>query len=134
MNVRLEVKGIEGLVANLYASNERVGRHIRAVNRRAARQIEQLAKDFAPVDTGRLKGSITHELSPDDLVFRVYPDPAVFAEDGEPYYAPYVEFGTAISPAQPYLHPAYEALRPHYVGDIRKAVRQAIREAARSAA
>lgn len=51
--------------------------------------------DYVPVDTGRLKGSISH------------------ASDGEwayigtnVEYAPYVEMGTSRQRAQPYLRPA----------------------------
>lgn len=130
---RLQVEGLEGLVANLYASNQRAGRFIRATNRRSARQIENLARDLAPEDTGRLKRSMTHELSPDELVFTVFPDPAMYAAEGEPYYPPYVEFGTWKSPAQPFLFPAFEAIRPHYRRDISAAVKRALRGGRRAA-
>ena len=124
----LTVEGREGIVANLYAFNERAGRVIRAVNRRAARQTESLARQLAPEDTGRLKRSLTHALSPDELAFEVFPDPEVFAAEGQPYYPVYVEFGTSVSPAQPFLFPAFEAIRPHYRKDISAALRRAIRE------
>ena len=56
---------------------------------------EGYAKGLCPVDTGRLRNSITH------------------ADDGEAEYigtnveyAPYVELGTSRTRAQPYLKPA----------------------------
>ena len=56
---------------------------------------EGYAKRLCPVDTGRLRNSITH------------------ADDGEAEYigtnveyAPYVELGTSRTRAQPYLKPA----------------------------
>lgn len=56
---------------------------------------EGFAKKLAPVDTGRLRNSITHET--DD-------NAAYIGTNVE--YAPHVEFGTIHQKAQPYLRPA----------------------------
>ena len=69
-----------------------------ALNKKALRIVRQ-AKQLAPVDTGRLRSSITAEL---------------IRSDGRPKdvvgtnveYAPFVEFGTSKQPAQPFLRPA----------------------------
>lgn len=59
--------------------------------------VEVKAKELCPVDTGLLRSSIT----------------PVIASWAEAYvgtnteYAPYVEFGTKHSPAQPFLEPAF---------------------------
>jgi HK97 gp10 family phage protein len=58
---------------------------------------ERYAKEYAPVDTGRLRNSITHEAAPDEGA--VYIGTNV-------EYAPYVELGTSRQTAQPYLRPA----------------------------
>lgn len=55
------------------------------------------------VDTGRLVNSITHEVDYDT---------AVIGTDVE--YAPYVELGTSISMAYPYLEPAVKNHVPEY--------------------
>lgn len=56
---------------------------------------ERNAKIACPVDTGRLRGSITHTHDKNT---------AYVGTDVE--YAPYVEMGTANTKAQPYLKPA----------------------------
>ena len=58
---------------------------------------EGYAKRLCPVDTGRLRNSITHAL--DSGGRAVYVGTNV-------EYAPYVELGTARQKAQPYLRPA----------------------------
>ena len=62
--------------------------------------VESEAQENAPVDTGRLRNSITHEVE------------GRFAVIGTPVeYAPHVELGTSRSRAQPYLRPAIEENR-----------------------
>lgn len=58
---------------------------------------EGYAKRLCPVDTGRLRNSITHVTRPDDNA--VYIGTNV-------EYGPYVEYGTLRQKAQPYLRPA----------------------------
>lgn len=73
------------------------------VLRRSIR-VERAAKQGCPVDTGRLRSSITHELATDarGLVGRIGTNVV---------YAPYVEFGTRHMAAQPFLVPALGAAR-----------------------
>lgn len=59
-------------------------------------QAENYAKMECPVDTGRLRNSITHEQENEDT--------EVIGTNVE--YAPYVEMGTSKSRAQPFLEPA----------------------------
>ena len=56
---------------------------------------EGYAKAKAPVDTGRLRNSITHEVDGQD---------AYIGSNVE--YAPYVELGTSTQKARPFLKPA----------------------------
>lgn len=58
---------------------------------------EGFAMDLCPVDTGRLRSSITHEVNKSENA--VYIGTNV-------KYAPYVELGTYKMKAQPYLRPA----------------------------
>lgn len=56
---------------------------------------ERYAKELCPVDTGRLRNSISHEYDEEG---------AYIGTNVE--YAPYVELGTSRQSAQPYLEPA----------------------------
>lgn len=68
------------------------------LERRAIR-VEGAAKQACPVDTGRLRASITHQLGQDGE--------GLLADIGtDVEYAPYVEFGTRFMAAQPFLRPA----------------------------
>jgi len=75
--------------------------------------IEGRAKEICPVDTGRLKGSITTH--------------AGETEDGNRHevcvgtnveYAPYVEFGTRKMNPKPYLRPAFDETKESAVQRI----------------
>ena len=73
---------------------------------KAAFDIQALARDEAPVDTGKLRNSIMVS----------YPDPddlhATVGTGVE--YAGYVEWGTVHMPAHPYMTPAAEVVRPQF--------------------
>lgn len=75
------------------ASAEAIERALEAIGLQA----EGYAKMLCPVDTGRLRNSITHEVKPSEQA--VYVGTNV-------EYAAYVEFGTSRMSAQPYLQPA----------------------------
>lgn len=71
---------------------------------RRALDVEASAKDLVPVDTGRLRASITTQLGQDSE--------SLFADVGSDVeYAAPVEFGTTRVRAQPYLRPALDAAR-----------------------
>ena len=66
-------------------------------------QGEGIAKEHAPVDTGNLRRSITHE---------VHSGRKPFVRIGTNVrYGIYQELGTRFHPAHPFLRPALEALR-----------------------
>lgn len=71
---------------------------------RRAIKVEGAAKRLCPVDTGRLRSSITWELAHDDQGLL-----AVVGTDVT--YGIFVELGTVNAPAQPFLRPAIEAAR-----------------------
>ena len=67
------------------------------------------AQDLCPVDTGTLRGSITHAVGGDTVEV---------GTDVE--YAPYVEFGTRKQRAQPFLTPAMADHVDEYLAMIEK--------------
>lgn len=67
---------------------------------KAGQMVEGSAKLRVPVDTGRLRASITN---------RIDGDRAIIGTNVE--YAPYVEYGTRRSRAQPYLRAAIDENR-----------------------
>jgi len=64
--------------------------------------VERLASDLAPVDTGTLRDSIRYEDG------RVYTDVE---------YAPFVEYGTVNAPAQPFMRPAADTVDDSHAVD-----------------
>lgn len=71
---------------------------------------EGVAKKKCPVDTGRLRNSITHAVSEAETC--VYIGTNV-------YYAPYVEMGTVNTKAQPFLKPAATEYKQVYEGILK---------------
>lgn len=71
---------------------------------RRAIKVENAAKRYCPVDTGRLRSSITRELARegDDLTARIGTNVE---------YARFVELGTVRNVPKPYLRPALDAAR-----------------------
>ncbi len=67
-------------------------------------QVERRAKQLAPVDTGRLRSSITSRLGSDS-------QGVVGIVGTNVSYAAFVEFGTRYMAAQPFLRPALDAAR-----------------------
>jgi HK97 gp10 family phage protein len=126
---QVQITGDKALIANIYKANERVGKALRSMNRRMARQTWKLARELSPVDTGRMKGSLTYEMSPDELVFDVFPDPRIFEAEGLVYYPLFVHEGTYRMPARPFLRWAYNEMEPSYSADVRLAIKTALREA-----
>ena len=75
---------------------------------------ESGAKERAPVDTGRLRSAIYSSPFANGLGGVV----AVAVE-----YAPYVELGTRLIVAQPFLFPALEAIRLDFRAELLQALR-----------
>lgn len=75
---------------------------------------ETYAKQECPVDTGRLRNSITHEVDMSEQA-------AIIGSNVE--YAAYVELGTSRQKAQPYLRPAAE----NHTSEYREIVKSALK-------
>lgn len=95
-------------------NSEEVAGAIRGAIAAAMEEIGLLAEGYAkklcPVDTGRLRNSITHAVSSSENA--VYVGTNV-------EYAPHVELGTRKQKAQPYLRPAAENHASQYRGVLR---------------
>lgn len=74
---------------------------------------EGYAKLLCPVDTGRLRNSITHDV-------RAEEDAVYVGTNVE--YAAYVEFGTSRMKAQKYMEPAIKDHKDEYEAIARKAI------------
>lgn len=83
----------------------------------ALEKIGLLAENYAekkcPVDTGNLRGSITHEVDAGDNAVYIGTDVE---------YAPYVELGTSRQKAQPFLGPAASEHGARYRQVLKKAL------------
>lgn len=75
-------------------------------------KIETKAKQNCPVDTGRLRNSITHQMQGDTSV--------VIGSNVE--YAKFVELGTSRRRATPYLKPAAETAQSDFASAIKSAM------------
>lgn len=144
------VEGVERLQRRLGLLSTEVRKMAQREVLRSVLNIQAGAKRRAPVDTGRLRNSITFELAPDGLS-------ATIGTNVE--YAPAVEFGSkphvirprnkrvlrfkvggkfvfarAVNhpggPAQPFLFPAFEEERPMFRRRLEDAIEQAGRRAA----
>lgn len=71
---------------------------------RTALRVETAAKRFAPVDTGRLRASITTVMGEDS-------DGLVAYVGSNVQYAIYQEYGTRFQSGTPFLRPALDAAR-----------------------
>lgn len=118
----VEVRGQSALSANFHRLNRNIASELRAVSDRAGRDTVKLARQLVPKDTRRTERAITYTLSEAGYTVHIFVDPEPYAEDGVTYYPPFVERGTSRSPAQPFMFPAWEAIRPHYQQDVREAI------------
>ena len=92
-----------------------LGRHADELGDKVERAVERftlrteaLAKQFAPVDTGYLRSSITSEFS--STAGRTYSGEVTVGA----HYAGYVEYGTSRMAPQPYLNPAVDVTEPEF--------------------
>ena len=89
----------QAALAELFSSPS--GEVARDLQRRAL-QVDRAAKQGCPVDTGRLRSSITNQVGTDA-------EGLLAAVGTDVEYAPYVELGTSKMGAQAFLLPALEA-------------------------
>ena len=113
--------GIEG-GKEIVAKFERIGREaqneIEQALVRCGLRVERDAKKGAPVDSGRLRNSITHRLIDSET------DQPVVEVGTNVEYAKFVEQGTSKQPAQPFLLTAYLGNRKNILKELAKAVKK----------
>lgn len=103
--LKIVLDGLGNLKKNL---RSRAGIEVR----KAALAVEAEAKTLAPVDTGALRNSIQAEKHPSQaFTWQV----KVGME-----YGAFVEYGTVNAPAQPFLTPAVEHIRPQLKANLAK--------------
>lgn len=112
---RVTVRGTADLKRALARLSAKMPQAVQKALTQAALNVERGAKQRCPVDTGRLRASITHRAEADRAeVFTVVE------------YAPYVEHGTSRRAASPFLFPAAEEERPEYERRIREAAKKVL--------
>ncbi|MBO1680171.1 HK97-gp10 family putative phage morphogenesis protein [Bittarella massiliensis (ex Durand et al. 2017)] len=100
------------LKSNLPEVQAELERRIANAATRCANEMERHAKLRCPVDTGRLRNSVTTAVETEDDTATVYVGSNV-------EYAPHVELGTSRSEAQPFLKPAVADHQDAYARIIR---------------
>jgi HK97 gp10 family phage protein len=105
--------GIEDLykvAATLERNANGIGARASQVVRKSAFDVEAAGKQFAPVDTGNLRSSITTSIDGDGR------SRLIAAEIGpEASYGGFVEWGTSRTPPQAYMGPALDRVSPGFV-------------------
>lgn len=117
MNIKFDVD-VADVLATLEDAQEIMPELNDAV-RNTAFKIEASAKRAAPVDTGRLRGSITTKFKSSNT------NPE--AEVGTNVeYAPYVEYGTIKMAGKPFLNPAYDKHLEEFENEVSRIIRRSL--------
>lgn len=113
--VSFTVSGDKEVARLLEATGRRLEDAVRGAVAETALNIETGAKRNAPVDTGRLRSSIGTEIVGDGLAADV---------GSNVEYASYVETGTSVMAAQPFLTPAAEVEAGKFTDTVAKHARR----------
>lgn len=101
MGVQIDVSEVLALGSRIETGTKRVGAQVSAALRKTALAIEGTSKALAAVDTGTMRGSISTTITGDGR------SGSMTAEIGPTVeYAIYVEHGTSVMAAQPFMGPA----------------------------
>jgi HK97 gp10 family phage protein len=110
--MRLEVKGLTGLIANVRATQPRVQREILNEVRRYATNTKVDAQLRARVKTGKMRDGIRDTYSEQGRVARVGWEAGEFTTAGQAFYPVFHEFGTSRMSAEPMIRPAHARHAP----------------------
>lgn len=105
----VEIIGLNALLVTLNEVTDDIGRKVGDLIQQAGQECQAEAKGHAPVDTGRLRDSITYEAT-GDLEATVSTDVP---------YSTFVELGTYKMAPRPYMLPAFEIAKSHLEGELR---------------
>lgn len=114
MKIEMDLQGADELIDVLNRAGGKTAKQANQVVRNNAEKGMAIAKQKAPVDTGFLKENIRTEYKPHEVV--------IHARAG---YSGYQEFGTRFMPAQPFMRPMMNELRPMLLKDLMDVVRGA---------
>ena len=114
MPVTHDVSELNQLGVMLGNSAILVGAQVANAVRESAQQLEDTAKDFCPVDTGRMQRSISTTITGwgSDISAEVGPTS---------FYAKFVEFGTSKMAPHAFMGPAIDRVGPDFVAAVEKA-------------
>lgn len=110
-----EITGFPGVRAEVKAWFGRLEKTLQRIVTEYTLLIEAEARRLAPVDTGRLRASIHHELT------KTATEIAGAILSGVDY-AVHVEWGTIYQSAQPHMRPSYEKFKDAFIRAIEDAV------------
>lgn len=126
-NAAATQRAIKSAVAAFRAFSDNVETYVDQKIMEASLIVERDAKDKAPVDTGRLRASITHR-------FKKVQNGNSYGEVGTNVeYAPWLEYGTSKMSPHPFLTPALEENKATIHNMIIRAINKAEKEAAQNA-
>lgn len=109
--MRVNLVGADALIGTL-KRKAMIAPRVAKVIKSNGGKMQEKAKRYAPVDTGKLKNSITLQTS------------ATKAEvSSTAPYAIYQEFGTRYQPGTPHIKPAYRDTVNPFLEDMRKVIR-----------
>ena len=113
-DVKVKLEGLEELkhVINVKSRQTQEVKHAVLMN---GSQLQQKAQMKSPVDTGNLKRSIKLSVENGGMRAKV---------EAEAEYAPYVEYGTRLMNAQPYLTPSFNEQKVKFQNDIDKLMKK----------
>jgi HK97 gp10 family phage protein len=111
----IQIKGLDNFMKTL----DKVGDKEAILKglEKSALRVEASAKENAPVDTGRLRASITHKMDNANLSASV---------GSNLEYASAIEFGTTKMSAQPYMYPSVKEHANQITKDIAEEILKAM--------
>ena len=127
---RAGIKGVNGLRRTLRRAPDAVRDALRESITKGAQEIHAEALKMVAVGyTGTLGRELSYKVSRDGLTAKI----GYLGKKAQrkAFYAPFLEFGTRHSPAQPYMGPAAAMVIPKLVPEIAREVNKALARLAR---
>lgn len=115
MKIRMRLEGEKQLARDLRELSSKIRRRVLVdALVAAAEPVRQEAARLAPVDRGRLKGSMITVVEGTPAQELTVKAPAVFVKMGpeeDAFYGYFHELGTSKMPAKPFMRPALESMK-----------------------